>query len=501
MADLNGNEIQRSIINDGNNNSLIIPEIENLPDEAKGLAVSKLIDLQNQREQRQLDAMRIKLEHEDKDKQRAFDANQRQLDREAHAFENRAARDERREERDYRASESALSREHESNEKTKDRAVDERNNIRNNKGAFLSNLNVKNIAISIAIIAVLICGIFVFLQQRGLVEVPDSSRELIGQNVDDVYKRFYDAGFNNIEKKPVFDSTKPNDDQKVKTVTIKGRDDFKQSTKFNPDDIVLISYYEVGRGYAPFDSKEVVGMNIDNVRGKFEEDGFNNIKCDPLPIKGNEHKPKTVEKVSIDGNESYSKTSIFEKNSEIVITYYDYETSKMPKTNKKFNNMHYDEVRLALENSGFVKITVSPTYDATNKTAGKVFEVSIDGNLEYDTETPYKQDSQIVIKYHDLPQNEPILDSQARVPFSSKDVKKINYSEAEGKLKEAGFTEITTLPVYDATSGFLGIGNNENIVIEVLISGEEEYECYKVFPKNASVTIRYHAQEPENKSN
>ena len=91
-----------------------------------------------------------------------------------------------------------------------------------------------------------------------------------------------------------------------------------------------------------------------------------------------------------------------------------------------------------------------------------------------------------------VPQNREI-----RLGFDKDDFKDEDYQEIKKKLKNRGFTNIKTEPVYDLTTGWW---TSEGSVDKVSINGETVYSEDTVYSSNVEIIIYYHALKSDDSS-
>lgn len=84
--------------------------------------------------------------------------------------------------------------------------------------------------------------------------------------------------------------------------------------------------------------------------------------------------------------------------------------------------------------------------------------------------------------------------SEISMPFSSTAFISKNYQDVVQQLKNAGFTNIETVPADDMIVGFL---HDEGDVKEVSVNGETSFLSNDKFPANAEIIVTYHSYPPE----
>ena len=89
-------------------------------------------------------------------------------------------------------------------------------------------------------------------------------------------------------------------------------------------------------------------------------------------------------------------------------------------------------------------------------------------------------------------------ENRVKVTMSSSDFKKLDYQEAEKKLRDLGFTDISCMPRYDLQ---IGLFHHSGEIDSISINGSESFEEGKVFSKTAPVNIIFHDFESNKESN
>ena len=184
----------------------------------------------------------------------------------------------------------------------------------------------------------------------GRVILPLSRKEMIGKDYQQINQQLVDAGFTNIVLCPNPDiedgfNPKKKKDGEIQSVTINGTSEFKKNLSYDNDVLIRIIYHTyvekeevetqiLGENEIKltFSSKDLKGKNHDDVSKQLRDAGFINITEEKIEDIKKDSKfgffskeDGEVEKVSIDGNDSFKKEAIFNKNSKVVITYHTYE--------------------------------------------------------------------------------------------------------------------------------------------------------------------------------
>lgn len=147
--------------------------------------------------------------------------------------------------------------------------------------------------------------------------------------------------------------------------------------------------------------------------------------------------------------------------------------------------MDNSQVYSMLSESGFYNIDYEIIEDLTVDEINQDFivtKVSFNNQSNFNKDTKYKNDSNIIIQYHTL--------KEIPIPLSSEDIIGRDYIEINKKLKEAGFINIQNIPLNDLILGWI---NKKNEIETITIDGIEEFSRdYRCRP-DASIIIEYHS--------
>lgn len=145
----------------------------------------------------------------------------------------------------------------------------------------------------------------------------------------------------------------------------------------------------------------------------------------------------------------------------------------------------YTEVAELLEAKGFTKIIkkeiMELSYEESNRTE-EIQQIFVDGENDFKAQQKYDLDVTIVIYC--------LYPEKAKVPWSSDEVKNMDYSDIVAELKDLGFGNITVEPQYDLVFGWF---NQENQIAEISINTENRFNKGREFPVDAKIFIKYHA--------
>jgi hypothetical protein len=137
-----------------------------------------------------------------------------------------------------------------------------------------------------------------------------------------------------------------------------------------------------------------------------------------------------------------------------------------------------------LVESGFNNITTIPLNDLPVEESGLigiVDSVSIDGNLLFAKDDEYPYDVDIFVYYHSI--------KIASPPISARKARGNNCDEISNQFEQAGFTNITKIPIYDITLGWF---TDDGEIEEISINGDTKFKTDAEYRIDAEIIIKYH---------
>ena len=365
------------------------------------------------------------------------------------------------------------------------------------------------------------------------IEITTKEKELIGKDYSNVKNRFLDWGFTNVETEPDQDLnpdaliSEQKKDGIVFEITVKGDTSFT-GKKYSSGDIIRIKYHsypieaEIKENQIKMDisSKKLLKMNLQEAKEKLEQLGFKTIKEEALPdikkgITGLLKKDGQLESITIGGAISFDEKAIFESDDEVIIVYHTYEEEvvetvelkqgeiQIPYSVKELKKKDYQEITTLLSDLGFKNIEITPIYDVKTgitgvlKKDGDIERISIGDNSSFKKDDVVNLNSKVVISYHTLAEKEPIelKEDEIQMPYSAKELKKMNYTEIQNTLKELGFNNIKVTPIYDVKSGLTGLLKKDGDIEKVKIGDNESFKKNDIVSLNSEVVIEYHTAE------
>lgn len=157
----------------------------------------------------------------------------------------------------------------------------------------------------------------------------------------------------------------------------------------------------------------------------------------------------------------------------------------VPNSSDSYVGTDYETVLSIFEEAGFENVTVEVVEDlgSTEITAdGAVESISVDGKIDFASNSKFPKDAPVVITYHTFKMVVP--------PSSAEKYIGSDYNETLSELQEAGFENITPEVIEDLTSNSpLPDGYIESISID----GSTDFTEVSEFYKDTPVSITYHA--------
>lgn len=144
------------------------------------------------------------------------------------------------------------------------------------------------------------------------------------------------------------------------------------------------------------------------------------------------------------------------------------------------------EVKTKLHNQAFTNIVCIPVkdiYKDSEKKAGDVEQIVIDGVQFFNSQDLVSYDARIVITYHEK--------HEIEIPFSAVSLKKMNCLDVVDTLKKLGFTELYTKPIYDLVTGWF---TKNGSVEKVTIAGDSNFKKKFTYKYDSQIVIEYHTK-------
>ncbi|MCL2298658.1 MAG: zinc ribbon domain-containing protein [Firmicutes bacterium] len=155
----------------------------------------------------------------------------------------------------------------------------------------------------------------------------------------------------------------------------------------------------------------------------------------------------------------------------------------MPCGSAAFAGEQYQTVAARLRAAGFKNVSAEELCDVLTGAQdedGLTDSVSVGGSTDYDAESVFPKDAEIIVFYHSMP----------AVPCSATDFPLEDYPSAVTKLKGAGFNNIKLEGLGDLITGWL---HSEGDVKAVTVNGSVAFVTGDRFPKDVPIVITFHS--------
>lgn len=142
-----------------------------------------------------------------------------------------------------------------------------------------------------------------------------------------------------------------------------------------------------------------IGKDYFDVWEQLEEDGFTNIITEAVDglTSAEEDKDDTVERVTIDGDETYENGAVYMSNVEVIIYYHNIKTVYAPfPSDERPEEELFESVKKRFEKEGFTNIKESPIEDLIFgwlTKDGEIESITIDGEETFDDYTSFNFDT------------------------------------------------------------------------------------------------------------
>lgn len=147
-------------------------------------------------------------------------------------------------------------------------------------------------------------------------------------------------------------------------------------------------------------SEECIGLSFEEVRQKFEAEGFTDVTVKPLAdLNADELENEGfTASVAINGKDSFRKTKLARSDAPVVISYHSAVILKAPEASRNVKNMTYKALEKEFKDAGFVNVTTKALYGTWGK-EGRVLSVTVDGDKKWTEGDEYRVDAEVSIVY------------------------------------------------------------------------------------------------------
>lgn len=175
--------------------------------------------------------------------------------------------------------------------------------------------------------------------------------------------------------------------------------------------IVAYYFYENSKQIpVGFDSAMLENQHYETVVGQLVSAGFEDVtpqSLNDLSLQ-DEHLVGVVKEVSIDGENSFSSSTEYPYDAEVIVYYHSIKMLLPPMSARDAKGKTSDEVLASFRQAGFENIKTEELDDLLFgwfAKDGEVESVSVDGKNSFDTEEKYRPDAEVIISYHTFASN------------------------------------------------------------------------------------------------
>lgn len=155
---------------------------------------------------------------------------------------------------------------------------------------------------------------------------------------------------------------------------------------------------------APYTNKSAEKVKSKKVRETFENQGFKDITLVPLNdlSKAQKEKKYRVRKISINGDENFSKKDDFYSDSKVKVYYHSAKNIEMKASSYDLEKLNAKEVAKKLKKAGFTNVRMKKYegFTFSEKENYEIQEISVNDDSSFREGDKYPWDSKIVIYYY-----------------------------------------------------------------------------------------------------
>ena len=190
------------------------------------------------------------------------------------------------------------------------------------------------------------------------------------------------------------------------------------------------------------DASYYIGKNVDDVIADFNHLGLSDVETEAIEDLTSEGplEDGTVERVYIDGKDSFKKGDSFSKDAKVKITYHSIKKLAPPVDSDALKQIEYSQIRDSFIEQGFINVATDEIYDLDPDRTEVDFtsEVSINDSSSFKTTDEFPFDANVLItchypysKYNTLIK----IDFTENLLFNKSDINFYVDNELEGKHK------------------------------------------------------------------
>ena len=194
---------------------------------------------------------------------------------------------------------------------------------------------IKAFFLKLSLFLLLFIAIFTFYKYREKQknkEIGISSSEAIGQDYRKITKKLEKAGFINIHTNPQYDLEikEINSENTISKIEIHRETEFTASSQYPYDTPIEVTFHTLKKINVPFSAKSARKMDYEKLELMVREAGFVNVNTQATYdlITGWIFSDGTVDKITINGEDKFSKNSSYRPDAEVIIIYHTFKKNK-----------------------------------------------------------------------------------------------------------------------------------------------------------------------------
>lgn len=231
------------------------------------------------------------------------------------------------------------------------------------------------------------------------ITMSNDNASFIGQNYEDVVKRFTDDGFTNVQTEQI--NTGWAEGNTVIAVTINNQTTYDVDDVYSPDVKIVVKYSSDDRIDATTLLTDWSAKNHSDLQRSLRAAGFTNIIVTATDTKSRSEN-QLVASISLNGQAFNGGGCFIQKNAPIQIKYYMF-TIDIECESEDYEGRNYQKVVSELEDLGFTNITLKRANDLVTgwiTKEGTIKSISINGINDFTDGDSFAYDDEIVIIVH-----------------------------------------------------------------------------------------------------
>lgn len=231
------------------------------------------------------------------------------------------------------------------------------------------------------------------------ITVSNDNLSLVGQNYENVVKRFTDDGFTNVQTEQI--NTGWAEGNTVIAVTINNQTTYDADNVYSPDVKIVVKYSSDDRIDATTLLTDWNGKNYSEMQRSLRAAGFTNIIVTATETKSRDEN-QLIASISLNGQAFTGGDCFIQKNAPIQIKYYTF-TIDIECESEDYEGRDYQKVVSELEDLGFTNITLKRANDLVTgwiTKEGAIKSININGINDFSNGDSFAYDDEIVIIVH-----------------------------------------------------------------------------------------------------